>query len=441
MIEPRFSRTGFGDQEVPFYGLTFDKAGMPTSPETQDALPGIISDASFTDILIVSHGWNTEWEHAVNLYTRLMDGVGAMATDYSEVLPTEIRPLVIGLSWPSAAFVWPGDRAPKIAGGGTDDDAEEEPDDLGIIKDILPPESATAVEELVSGKEQMSGAEVQQLARLLAPAIGATASEDQEPDVDAEDLAAMLTAELTRARPGDDGGDGFDLDQAGTLGSGANEPQAAGVFSDLFGVRTVLRLATVRIMKDRAGIVGRAGVAQLVGHLLANTSARLHLVGHSYGTKLLLSAVVRANTARPVTSALLLQPAINHLAFAKDIGDGREGGLRLALSKIEKPVLTTESRDDFPLRRVFHLAVRRKKDLGEEPDTLSASSRFRAMGGYGPSQLGQGELLETSLPAPGGAFPSGAGAEVINLDASDLIKGHSRIVTDRVFWAIVHNMR
>lgn len=447
---PRFHRSGFSGQDVPFYGLVFDKRGQLQSPMTKDAVIDRIAAEGFTDTILFSHGWNNEWDHAADLYTRFLDGVGGMATGHAGELPVGIKPLMIGISWPSAAFTWPWDRAPVIAsGGGPLDDLPEatELDDLAFLTDVMGEGDATSLRELVADKDVLTAEEVDRFAALLAPTLGTGEVEEFEPsDVTPEGLAAMFkVSELAAKSPDSEGDDDDEEDNGfatgGTIGGGADEAEAAGIVSDLFGVRTVLRLATVRTMKDRAGVVGRGDVTGLVSDILAQTTTRLHTVGHSYGAKVVMSAISRAVVPRPVTSALLLQPAINHLAFAANIGDGRPGGFRSALAKVEKPILTTRSRKDFPLRSIFHIAVSRQKDIGEEP-RFAGTDLYGAMGGYGPSGLEPGELLEISMPAgPGNAYPQPAGVEVIDLEASDSIGGHSKITNDATFWAMLQNIR
>jgi alpha-beta hydrolase superfamily lysophospholipase len=56
-------------------------------------------------------------------------------------------------------------------------------------------------------------------------------------------------------------------------------------------------------------------VRELLEDLLAkNETARLHLLGHSYGAKVLLSALATATLmpGRKAHSMLLLQPAVSH---------------------------------------------------------------------------------------------------------------------------------
>lgn len=445
--DPRFTRPGFSGQNVPFFGLKFDKNGKSQSPVTQKVVLDLIQTGGYTDTIVFSHGWNNEWDDAVNLYTRFLDGIGAFSTEHANLLSPDIKPLMIGISWPSAAFTWPWDKAPNIASGEPDHSGKRLPnqlDEVDVLTEGMSVDAATELRALLDGKESLTSKEVNKLAELLAPTIGGGQVDEFEPQkVTARELSQMLKVDELTVKPPqieeDEEGDGFT--QGGMIGDEVDDAEAAGIFSDVFGIRKVLRLATVRKMKDRAGTVGRGDVSGLISQIVSDTQTRLHLVGHSYGAKVVLSAAVKATLPRPITSALLLQSAINHLAFAKDIGDGRIGGFRMALGKVEKPILATHSKDDFPLRSIFHLAVRRDKDIGEEPGFASGKGLYSAMGGYGPSELAAGELLEIIMPAKGRAYPSSGGVEVISLDASEKIGGHSEITNDYTFWAMLENLR
>src|SRR5204863_823662 len=121
--------------------------------------------------------------------------------------------------------------------------------------------------------------------------------------------------------------------------------------------------------------------------ILKAPTARVHLIGHSYACKVVLSALCFQELPRPVTSLLLLQPAISYLCFAAAdaTGTGKPGGYHDALDKVEQPILTTYSTHDVALRDLFHLAVRRPFDQGEEHIGADVPpSPYAALGGYGP---------------------------------------------------------
>ena len=140
------------------------------------------------------------------------------------------------------------------------------------------------------------------------------------------------------------------------------------------------RMFTVWQMKDRAGAVGELGVAPLLTEL-SRSGARIHCVGHSYGAKVMLSAICAAELDRPVRSVLLLQPAISHLCFADVVpGVGRPGGYREALNHIELPVLSTFSSHDQPLTIFYQRALRRARCVAAEPASPAGRTAIRGTG-------------------------------------------------------------
>ncbi|EHK57117.1 caspase family protein [Allomesorhizobium alhagi] len=426
---PLDSRQGFSGQAVPLWMLTFDKSGKCTSPKHRDAVVRAIEDGDYTDTIVYCHGWNTDYAHAKRLYTRFLDGVGGMATERG----IKRKVMFIGIAWPSAALVWRSEQTPDLAA-----DQPEEPDDVAFLTEDMAPGRADALRVLVRGRENLDAKEVSALAALLGPELAAT-SEDEDPEakypLSERDLALILRV---AGRDGaTDGAPDTGFTGGASPGSAANGPNAAGGLSDLFGLRKVLRVATVLKMKDRAGVVG-AGLSDTLERILTQTETRLHLVGHSYGTKVVMTGLCRAAPSRKVRSALLLQPAVNLLAFAPEVA-GRPGGFRAALTHTERPILVTHSRDDLPLRRLFHLAARRRKDLGEVM-TAPDISRFAAMGGYGPRNLAGGESVSFEIPNPFEDYPDPGGASIVSLDASGKIEGHSDVTKPITFWAMLGNL-
>ena len=153
--------------------------------------------------------------------------------------------------------------------------------------------------------------------------------------------------------------------------------------------------------------------------------------------------------SRPLSSLLLLEPAISHLCFAATVpGSEQPGGYRGALetNRVQAPILSTYSKKDFPLHDTFHLALRRAGDLGEAEiaaaadDSTSAGkppSRYAALGGYGPR--GADQTLVDPLPAAGAPYPAFNGKKLIGLDGSNgVISGHSDVKSDATVWALYH---
>jgi pimeloyl-ACP methyl ester carboxylesterase len=179
-------------------------------------------------------------------------------------------------------------------------------------------------------------------------------------------------------------------------------------------------------MHDRARIVGRAGVAALLGDLLAVTSAPVHLVGHSYGGQVQLAAVTGMRSAKAVESVLLLQPAVNYLCLSARLPGGTPSAYRTVLSRVRQPLLTTYSKHDFPLTAMFHRAFRRHGDVGEVAAWPVPPGPYAALGGFGPGELGE-ECEWDKLPVPAWTQASATGGRVRALDGSTHISGHGDV--------------
>src|SRR4051794_21037160 len=98
------------------------------------------------------------------------------------------------------------------------------------------------------------------------------------------------------------------------------------------GAKEALRQATYWQMKNRAGVVGRRGLAPLIGELhQASPELRVPLVGHSFGARLVSNALAGLpdSSPSPLGSLTLLQGAFSHFAFADPLpfDAGRHGAL------------------------------------------------------------------------------------------------------------------
>ena len=150
-------------------------------------------------------------------------------------------------------------------------------------------------------------------------------------------------------------------------------------------------------MKDRAAVVGRTGVATLVGSLLDASSAHLHLVGHSFGAKLLLSAVEATAAGRPISSLLLLQAAVSCQCFAAGLpGSGEPGGYRSVLGQVRSPLVATFSPHDRVLGWAYPIALRRTRDAGEV-QAAGPAGPHEALGARGPAGC---SFVSITMPGP-----------------------------------------
>ncbi|HEX7182428.1 MAG TPA: alpha/beta hydrolase [Thermoanaerobaculia bacterium] len=427
--------------DVPYYIIPFDKQGRCEGPETRKHLLDSAKAQGYTDIFLFSHGWNNDWTAATERYENFIEGYMGMRQKHSLPMPPGYKPLLVGIFWPSTALVFTEDEVgPGIAA----DDPEamdaavaEERQEVREVAEALPPDADVERFYELAQKEALTEEEALELARILAPLYR---GENDELEAGGSSSAEEILAVWKAAAPPQQ--DFSDASDFGTVGGGtAGGPQAAG-FGDALrrlDPRQPIRLFTVWQMKDRAGTVGARGVSPLLRDLLKATEekkTRVHLIGHSYGGKVVLSAVAAAELPRKVESILLLQPAVSHLCFAEKVpGTDRPGGYRAVLDRVNKPVLTTFSAHDVPLTRVFHLAVRRADDLGEAKIAAEGEppSQYAALGGFGPRKAGEKLIDIVDRPQK---YDLTQGPRVYGIRATRTIGGHGDVSNESTWWAL-----
>lgn len=441
---------------VPFYVIKFDKRGTCSSPKTRGSLVDALHDGSFTDLYLFSHGWNNTPTDAIAAYHHWIEGYQKFGSRGLHSVDRDYRPVLVGVVWPSVWIVPWWERGPRIAGGtSVEDERTEAVEDerteamLGELAEYVP---AGDRERFYAHAEtpQLSEDEARDFIVMLSSLYGRgddDVSEATGPTVD-ELLASWDQLARAGVRT-----EFVPDDESATVivGTGVpGDPDAAG------GVTRApvdgIRLFSLWQMKDRAATVGGSGVADLLRDLLTATgerparpAARTHLVGHSFGAKILLSAICSPHHPeldRPVDSLLLLQPAVNQYGLADHVpGRPGPGGYRIALERVRQPILSTFSNRDVPLRSFFHLALWRSEDLGEaqiagdEPP-----SKYAAMGGYGPR--GVDSLSITDMLPPGDHYSLGSNApKVYGVRSHAKIGGHGDVSNDGTYWALYSLVR
>ncbi len=453
--------------QMPTWLLRFDKSGASISPQTRALLLQQLNASPPSDIVFFSHGWNNDFDDATELYARFLREYETLAAHHPLQRPGGVAhtPLFVGVLWPS---IWLSlDNGPQIAAADDAPTAAAAADDAArdALADALVAAGVGGSLERVYAlleMPQLDQAQAKEFAGLLVPAFGTLVDDEAAAGARATDRDALLEM-LNAMQRAQDGGaaaaptrdiDDFRVPAGGGASTGgtpgAGGVQTAGLLSKL-DPRQALRLFSVYQMKDRAGTVGAHGVATLLRDVMAATAGAatpVHAVGHSYGCKVMLSAVCApAQLPRPVQSLLLLQPAVSHLCFAKTVPRiGKPGGYVAALAddRVRGPVLCTYSRKDFALHKTFHLALRRDSDLGEQDIGIAGDaggtsagqppSTFAALGGYGPR--GAGQTLVDPMPAAGVAYPPLVG-KLIGLDGSaGLIDSHGDVTSPATAWAL-----
>ena len=430
-----FSQVSASDgSQVPYYIIPYDKHGACIGPQTRQHLLDSIASGDFSDVFVFSHGWNNDWSAATKRYSEFMDGYIKMRQTHSLPMPAHYKPLMIGIYWPSTALVFFDDEVgPAMAAGdAANAHVAQSLEVIHQLADELPAEDAERFYELMQHSE-FSQDEALELATIVKPLYAVDDELHDDVSLDATEIVAMWAAAST-LEPTEE-----ELDTV-TLADGIEvaDPSAAGLGNLLkkLDPRNILRVLTVQQMKDRAGTVGGRGVHQLLVDVLKNAGPRVHLLGHSYGAKVMLSATCNGVLPRSVTSMLLLQPAVSHLCFAHQVpGTERAGGYHVAPERVEKPILSTFSDKDKPLRLTFHLALRRKSDLGEGKIATGGQppSRFAALGGYGPR--GSDEQL-IDIHSVNEAYILQSDVPIYGLRGDAAISSHGDISNEATWWAL-----
>jgi hypothetical protein len=426
-----------GGGEMPWYMMPFDGDGICTGPETRKHLMAALAKQAYSDIYLFSHGWNNDWKYATERYQSFIEGYARLCARHQLVLPDDYRPLLVGVFWPSIVLLTEREQAPQIL-------ADGEPNEDGIVDEqarIADLAAAVNAEqrgrfyELVQ-RAELSREEAEELAALLQPVY---AQGDDELPVAVPPAPASIVngwVAASRARPAATTKQTFGTANR-TATAGARTAGAWGDALKRLLPRDVIRLATVYRMKDRAGRVGATGVRALLEDLFAaGEKTRLHLIGHSYGAKVLLSALATATLkpGRQAHSMLLLQPAVSHLCFATLPSSRASGGYYGVPARVARPIFATYSAHDYALHEIFHRALWRSADRGEagiaafdgEPPNI-----YAALGGYGPRGSGEALIDITQATTP---LDLNKAARLYGVDGTATISDHGDVSNESTWW-------
>lgn len=442
MVVGPYSTLPLADGTANLYLLRYDKRGALQSPHTFEALKREISTTGATDVFLFSHGWNNVFDQAVARYDSFIRGYMAQRAEFGLPTPPGYRPVLVGVIWPSTSFVMPWEQGPKIAAapGQVSDDAEEM---TRLLTEELAPADAALFAELVDGGQPLGVDQAREAATALTTALSFDGDDGSSgaPSVD-DIMSGWMALNGDALEP-------VDPDEFGTVGKAVTDGVAVAGLT--FDPRDLLRMGTVWTMKARAGAVGATGVSSLVQFVLnledtdAAPAPRLHLIGHSFGAKVVLSSLGIGDTPRrKAHSVLLLEPAINRWCFAPSvIGTGQPGtpgGYHIVFERVRKPIFATFSVHDQPLHEFFHLAIRKAGEL--EIAAVGDVERFGALGGYGPNGLDGSAVERPAIEAGSGPYVYPDSALVVAIDGGvDLvhgaaIKNHGDVSNPATWWAL-----
>lgn len=343
----------------PYWDLTFDSGGDPDTGQ-RDTLLHEVADR--TDLLVFAHGWNNDLSTASALYDRFYAPFPGLLADAPGV-----RLGYAGVHWPSMRFSdepipdFPHAAALAAGGPGIDTAALErvfpgQGTAVARITELLAeqPDTPGSLDEFAGLVRILTGAGPR--AAALARDVG---GEDALPALLTEDptMVCLALADAVTAAQGDEA-------LFGGLGTVGKKMWS--------GARELLRQATYYAMKGRAGKVGKAGLGPFLG-LLARQSpgTRVHLVGHSFGARLVSFALAGLPPdVHTVASVTLLQGAFSHSAYSPG------GALQDLQHRVHGPVVACCSSHDQALGVFYPLASR----LSGDDASLLGDDRWGALG-------------------------------------------------------------
>ncbi len=216
---------------------------------------------------------------------------------------------------------------------------------------------------------------------------------------------------------------------------------AAGMFSLFTGLksaaRNLLNYFTYYQMKERAGTVGGRGVNAVLRQIRQQfPNLKLHLVGHSFGGRLVTAATAGPDgqPAIKVDSLTLLQAAFSHYGFAQDYEGTLDGAFRKVVANqlVKGPLVITHTKNDTAVGIAYPIASliadQVAASLGDEND------RYGGIGRNGAQKTP--EAVPGDLLAIEGSYQFEPG-KVYNLKSDQFIMHHGDISGKEVIHAVL----
>ena len=229
----------------------------------------------------------------------------------------------------------------------------------------------------------------------------------------------------------------------GIAGQGGSALGIGDLFSGVgSAARNVLNLITYYQMKERAGLIGATALNPLLRAIRKEHPAlRLHLVGHSFGGRLVsaTAAGTSAATILQADSISLLQAAFSHYGFARNWDQKNSDGVfRRVVEKtaIRGPFLITHTSSDTAVGMAYPLA-----SLLAGQNASALGDRTSDYGGIGRNGAQKTpEAQDDNLIPAGGTYRFVAG-RLHNLNAlnsaGDLIRNHGDVRNRHVAYAVL----
>jgi hypothetical protein len=425
----------------PYFEFQVDKNGIPVDSAARQQAVDALAKGGATDLFVMSHGWNNDMADARDLYKNFFM-VLRQLLDNGIPQGLHRKFAVIAILWPSKKFT-----DEQLIPGGAASTASS------ITTDML----RTKIDGLKGAFDNPDADTILEQAKQLLPRLADSPS------------AQAQFADLVRDLPGttvgntEDASDRFfklngvevmnrlakpvmpsptKVASGGAAHLGTAPGGAAGLGSFFSGISSaalnLLNYTTYYQMKERAGLAGRTAVNGLLREIIARSPGiKLHLVGHSFGARLVTSAALGADGEPPLkfASMTLLQAAFSHNGFALKFDGKSDGFFRRVVSegRIAGPILITYTVNDKAVGIAYPLA---SLIAGQNAAALGdANDPFGGLGRNGAQHTPEANALTLAVVGSANVFAAG---KIHNLNADKVISSHSDICKPEVAYALLN---
>jgi hypothetical protein len=434
----------------PEFEIQFGKDGVLLKRKDAKALLDGLRSEEITDLVVFSHGWNNDMKEARELYA----GMRKLIVAQMKKTPGfEGRNVAFAwILWPSKKFA----DEDLIPGGAAGFEAVTDKDRLLYMLDKLRKSDKRVafqadIKKAISQVKKPDSAEsaafsLVRLSKHLFPktngGLQAEPEDKAASSLTSKQLPKQLLDRIADAGKGKTTRRGGAASSAFNKTNGANSGGAAGFnpFGSVFeGARNLLNFATYYQMKDRAGKVGEKGLHPLLEEIKTDfPSCRIHLIGHSFGARVVTSAIAwPVGNSLVVDTLILLQAAFSHYGFATKYDGLKNGAFQSVVrdKKVRGPIVISHTHNDMAVGKAYAVASRIAGQVASEIG--GANDKFGGLGANGAQDSGANTTFE--IPREGDyAFASGT---MYNLKADKCIMGHSDLRKEPVAKAIVQAIK
>ena len=430
------------------FDVEFRKDGaIHNEAEVARVLSGL---RGLTNLVVIAHGWNNDKAEATSLFDAFQKSVNDTGVE-DLISGAGSRNLgVVRIYWPSKKFadrdLIPGGGAASVgaANAASDESLQRLLNELKDDPVLLGGQDIDEARRVHLDRAQALASSLRESAAARAEYVQAIRAILNPDDKHTEDGSAeffsadpetlfQALSENVKFRPASGSGGATALANGGAAGFVGDT--AEGVAA---AARRIANFATYYQMKSRAGTVGRTGVALMLARIRATrANLPLHLVGHSFGGRLVTAAAAALPAGSAAVNLMLLQAAFSHNGIGRKFDGKNDGAFRTVIQdrRVSGPVLITHTKNDRAVGIAYPLASRIANDaaaaLGDENDPY---------GGIGRNGAQHTPEAEAGVLGDLDAAYSFKPGKVYNLRADRFIADHSTVTGHQVAHAFWHGL-